>query len=97
MSNDKVQAEVTKVKELITKIDNAKKLLVSASLDKARTKLKEYIDKGKAIKEADWDVSSMTFAELQTLITNAEKLYNDATKSESDIKAMISELVIALG
>lgn len=97
MSNDKVQVEVTKVKELITKIDNAKKLLVSASLDKARTKLKEYIDKGKAIKEADWDASSMTFAELQTLLTNAEKLYNDATKSESDIKAMISELVIALG
>ena len=97
MTNDKVQAETTKVNELITKIDNAKKLLVSASLDKTRTKLKEYIDKGKAIKEADWDSSSMTFAELQTLLKNAEALYNDSSKPESEIKAMISELVIALG
>jgi hypothetical protein len=96
LSAAEVQNEIKKVNDLITKIDSAKKLLVSSSLEKARERLKAYIDEAKAIKEADWKSTTMTFAELQTLISNAEKVYNDSTKTEADIKPLISDFAINL-
>jgi hypothetical protein len=96
MTSANAQAEINKVNALISKIDNAKKLLVASSLAKAREKLKTYIDQAKAIKESEWKSTTFTFKQLQTLIADAEKVYNDSSKTEADIKALISEFAINL-
>ena len=96
MTSANAQAEINKVNDLISKIDNAKKLLVASTLAKAREKLKTYIDQAKAIKENEWKSTTFTFKQLQTLIADAEKVYNDPSKTEADIKALISEFAINL-
>ncbi len=96
MNKANAEAEIKKVNDLITKIDSANKLLVSSSLAKARERLKAYIDEAKAIKESEWKSTSFTYAQLQTLISNAEKVYNDPNKTENEIKAVISEFAINL-
>ncbi len=93
MSNTDIQNEISKVNTLNTNIKDALKLLVTVSDDNFRSSLKEYIAKGRAYTKETWTSTSVTFEQLQTELTNAEKIAKDSSKTESEIQAAILKLI----
>ncbi|MBR6252785.1 MAG: S-layer homology domain-containing protein [Clostridia bacterium] len=96
MSSSQISSETTKVNNLITKISNAKKLLVSSKLEAARENLRTALDKAKAIKEADWHVDDVSYSALQSKITSYEKLLANTSATVDQLDSATTDLAVLL-
>ena len=93
MSNSEIQNEISKVNTLNSNIKAALKDLVTVADDNYRSSLKEYIAKGRTYTKDTWKDKPITFEKLQTELSNAEKIANDSSKTESEVQAAILKLI----
>ena len=88
---ESIHSEIGKIEDLDNKIKAALAKLVTITDSIYRTNLKNAIAKGKTYTKATWS-GSITFEEFTKILTNAEKIANSSTSTESQIKDAYIEL-----
>ena len=78
----------TKIKNVINALEEAKNALVKTKECRAKEDLAETVKYAKQKKEAEWNTeeAGITFAEFETMISDAESLLKNSTATESEIK-----------
>lgn len=76
------------IEEAQTELEKAIDNLIKTKEYRAKESLKDTIKDAKKIKEEDWnaEIQGKTFAEFEAMIENAEKVLEDSTATESEIK-----------
>lgn len=78
----------TKIKNVIKALEEAKNALVKTKECRAKEDLAETVKYAKQKKKAEWNAeeAGITFAEFETMISDAESLLKNSTATESEIK-----------
>ena len=93
LPNAEIEGQIKAVEGLTSNIKKALGKLVTVTDDTTRANLKKLIAKGETYTKETWNNSTLTFEKLQEKLTNAKKIANNASSTETEVMNAFTDLI----